>query len=296
MIVLPQLIMLFSIAAIGAFLRKKNALSDAAIKGISGIVTLVTNPALLITVTQYEYTPETLRNFLHVLWICTVLMSLVMLVVYAAFRRQSDRVRPLIAMLSVMPNAAFMGLPIILAVYGELGALYLAANVVAFNLVIWTLGIGMTTGRFNLRGLINPGFIAAVVGMVIFFLRIKLPEAASATLTSLGAVNTPLAMMVLGARLIDVKPRSLIDPRSAAASAIKLVVMPLLTLVMARAFSLSGAAAGAMVLSSAMPSAVIIQMIAEKYDKDAAFAAQALSVCSMASAFTIPLIVSLLTG
>ena len=45
MLVLPQLFMLFFIAAVGALLRKWQVLTDPVIKGVSDIVTLATNPA-----------------------------------------------------------------------------------------------------------------------------------------------------------------------------------------------------------------------------------------------------------
>ncbi len=122
MTVLPQLIMLCAVAGIGALLRTRDVIGDPVIKGMSDIVTLVTNPALLIMVTQHEYTPETLVSFLHVLWMTAAAMALVTAAVYMACRAQGEKLRPVVALLSAMPNAGFMGLPIIQAVYGDQGA------------------------------------------------------------------------------------------------------------------------------------------------------------------------------
>jgi predicted permease len=122
--------MLFAIAGIGALLNRKGILGDPVVKGISDVVTLVTNPALLIMVTQHEYTPDTRASFLSVLWISTLVMAVTTAAVYAAFRREDEKRRPIIALLAAFPNAGFMGLPIIQKVYGDLGALYLAAFIV----------------------------------------------------------------------------------------------------------------------------------------------------------------------
>ena len=135
MIVLPQLFMMFAIAGIGVLLRRRGVITDPVIKGLSDIVTLATNPALLISVTQYEYTPRTLENFLHVLWMGTVTLAFVMVAVYALCRSQDERTRPVVALVSALPNAGFMGLAIIRAMYGADGALYLAAMIVAFNTI-----------------------------------------------------------------------------------------------------------------------------------------------------------------
>ncbi len=53
-------------------------------------------------------------------------------------------------------------------------------------------------------------------------------------------------------------------------------------------------AAGTLVLSSAMPSAIMGQMLAELYDRDALFAAQEVSFTSILCVVTIPLVVTLL--
>lgn len=295
MIVLPQLVMLFSIAGVGALLRKRGVISDPVVKGISDIVTLATNPALLIMVTQREYTTGTLTNFLHVLWMTAVAMAAILIAVYAACRGQSEKVRPVVALLAAMPNAGFMGLPIIQAVYGSQGTLYLAAVIVAFNLVIWSLGIGLfDRSSFSIRGMFNPGLISALLGMALFLLRIDLPDLLDSSLNTLGSMNTPLAMLILGARMAGFSPRALVDWKNALVAFVKLFGMPLITLGLARLFGLDPVAAGAMTLAGAMPSAIMSQMLAEQYDRDALMAAQEISFTSLMSIVTIPLIVTIL--
>lgn len=295
MIVLPQLIMLFSIAGVGLLLRKRGVMGDPVIKGLSDIVTLATNPALLIMITQHEYTTATLVNFLHVLWITTLTMAVVILAVYAACRGQNEKVRPVVALLSAMPNAGFMGLPIIQAVYGDQGTLYLAAVIVAFNLVVWTLGIGLFDRKsFSLRGMLNPGLISALLGMLLFLFRVDLPDLVDTSLNTLGTMNTPLAMLVLGGRMAGFVPKALLDWKNALVSTVKLFAMPMLALGLARLFSLDPVAAGALTLASAMPSAIMCQMLAEQYDRDALMAAQEISFTSLVSMVTIPVIVTIL--
>ncbi len=295
MIVLPQLFMLFAIAFVGALLRKKGVMGDPVVKGISDLVTFGTNPALLIMVTQHEYTAASLAGFLHVLWMATVTMALTMILVYAACRRESDRVRPILSMLTALPNAGFMGLPIIQTVYGDLGALYLAAVIVAFNLVVWTVGIAqLDRGSLSWRKLVNPGFVAALIGTVLFLLRVDLPDLLDAPVNALGSMNTPLAMLILGARMTGFVPKALWDWKNALVSGVKLLIMPLAALALTRALGLDAVAAGTLVLSSAMPSAIMCQMLAEMYGRDALFAAQEVSFTSILCIFTIPLVVTLL--
>ena len=295
MIVLPQLFMLAVIAATGALLRKKGVMGDPVLKGISDIVTLVTNPALLLMITQQAYTPVVLTNFLNVLWMSTAVMAIGTAGVYAACRGMSEKVRPILAMLAAMPNAGFMGLPVIQAVYGDQGTLYLAAVIVGFNLVVWTIGIAMLDRRdFSIKKLLNPGFLSALAGMALFLLRIDLPTLVSTPLSTLGTMNTPLAMLILGARMMDFSPRTLIDWKTALVVIVKLIALPLFGLGLSRLFSMDPVAAGALVVSCAMPSAIMSQMLAELYNRDAVFAAQEIALTSILCVVTIPLVVTLL--
>ena len=63
---------------------------------------------------------------------------------------------------------------------------------------------------------------------------------------------------------------------------------------LARLISLDPVASGTLALASAMPSAIMSQMLAEQYDRDALFAAQEISFTSLVSILTIPLIVVIL--
>ncbi len=295
MVVLPQLFMLSVIAAAGALLRKKGVMGDPVLKGISDIVTLVTNPALLLMITQHAYTPVVLTNFLHVLWMASAVMAIGMVAVYMACRGVSEKVRPILAMLSTMSNVGFMGLPVIQAVYGDQGTLYLAAVIVAFNLVVWTIGVALLDRRaFALKKLLNPGFVSALAGMALFLLRLDLPSLLDAPLNTLGTLNTPLAMLILGARMTSISYRKLFDWKTALVVAVKLIGLPLFALGLSRIVSMDPVAAGALVISSAMPSAIMSQMLAELYDRDAVFAAQEIALTSILCVFTIPLVVTLL--
>ena len=227
MIVLPQLFMMFAIAGIGVMLRRRGVITDPVIKGLSDIVTLATNPALLVSATQHEYTPRTLEVSCTFLWMGNLYACLRQWSRSKALCRGQEATRRVVALVFRRCQAGFMGLPIIQAMYGADGALYLAAMIVAFNLVIWTVGIALIDrSRFTLRRMFNPGFIASLIGMALFLLNVNLPDFLDAPLDSLAAVNTPLAMRVLGARLKLPDARSLISGNSRFIAAVKLVAMP----------------------------------------------------------------------
>ena len=288
-----QIIMMFIIAMSGLFLRKKGVLTDEVIKSMNRMLLMVTNPAMLIMVTQKEYRPDLMKGFAQVIIIGLIALSLcciIMFMIYARGDRQ--KYRPVAAMLSAMPNAGYMGLPIINAVYGDDGTLLLAAYIIAFNLVSWTLCTTMYTG-FNiksLKGLWNPGFVFTVIGALLYMLRIALPAPLLSTVNTLGAVNTPVSLMLMGARMDTLRPRQLANRHLWIPCAVKLLALPAVTILACRIFGVSGLAMGVAVISTAMPSAAFCQMFAERYDREITYASTGVSLSTMLSMATLPLI------
>lgn len=69
----------------------------------------------------------------------------------------------------VFGNVGFMGIPIITSIYPEKGMLYISVFTVIDQLMLWTLGVKLTSpaekesGKFNPRKLINPVTVAIIL-------------------------------------------------------------------------------------------------------------------------------------
>lgn len=295
--VVYQILMLFIIAAMGLLLRARGVFTDPVIKGVNSTVLMVTWPAMMLMTTQREFSLEVFEGFMIVLGGSIVVLSLACALAYVLLRgRVEDRLRPVLCMLAAMPNAGYIGLPIVEAVYGDAATVYLAAYIVGFNIVLWTIGVSLFTGFHigSLKGMLNPGFICAVLGTILFLLSIRLPTPILSAVNQLGALNTPLSMLLLGARMDTLRPRQLLNAKLWIVTAVKLLAMPLLVLLAARALGVSGMPLGILVLCSAMPAASAGQMLAEKYDAYVNTAATGISISTLSCIATIPLMLLLL--
>lgn len=95
---------------------------------------------------------------------------------------------------------------------GDTGAAYASVFVVAYNILVWTHGVGMLGARsMNLKkALLNPGLIGLAAGLPLFMLGVRLPVVLETPVSALAAVNTPLAMLVIGGYIAKVRWRDLI--------------------------------------------------------------------------------------
>lgn len=291
--VVNQIIMLFLIALVGFALRKTGVFTDPVIKGVNALVLNGTWPAMMLMLTQKPSSPEVLGGFFTVLIASVVILVVTCLILYLALRNMKDRkLRPVLVMLAAIPNAGYIGMPIIDAAYGSEGTLYLAAYIVGFNLVLWTVGVALYAGfkPSSMKGMLNLGFIFAIVGTFFFVLNIQLPTPVLSAVNQLGNMNTPLAMLLLGARMDTLRLHHFADGKLWGVMGLKLLVIPILTLLILKFLGVTGVVLGVIVLSTAMPSAAAGQLFSEKYDMRVDYAAHGISVCTLLCIATIPLI------
>lgn len=194
--------------------------------------------------------------------------------------------------------------------------LYATVSVVAFNLMAWTVGnFALTRDKRHIsikRALLNPPTLSFIVALPLFLLNLNFTEAASLTGAAKELVDGiaevisffsdmvgPLAMVLLGLKLSDISFRELFtDPRVYIASSLKLVLYPLLSAALISLMSLimniSEISLNLLALS-AMPCAQNIIMFSTVYEKDSALAAKEVTVSTLLSVITIPLILMLLS-
>lgn len=289
--VIEQILMLLVITAIGYVTRRRKIMTDGVIKGVNSLLLRVAWPCMILMTIQKDCTEEQAGSFWIVLGVSCAVLSAAMGALYLVGIGRGKK-SSVFNVLSVLPNAGFVGMPIIKAVYGDEGILFLAAFLVGFNLVLWTLGVALfekITVR-SLHNLLNPGLIASVAGMILFIFRIRLPHFLSSTVTQLGSLTTPVSMLLLGARLDQITKEKLLCTKLWASCALKLLVFPLLTLLLMRLLGIEPVLTGITVLAMAMPSASVAQLLAEKYEDDIGLAVAGVSASMMICILTIPLV------
>lgn len=144
----------------------------------------------------------------------------------------------------------------------------LAAFLAGFNLVTWAIGVFLFSGVSvaSLRKLIKPGFLSAIIGTLLFLLRVSLPAPLLSTVTQPDSLTTPLSLLLL---------------------------MPLATFALMRACGMDPALTGITVMAMSMPSASVAQLLAEKHGNDVPLAAAGVSITMLLCIVTILLVVLL---
>ena len=304
---------LFMLIAVGYFVAKCKVLPAGATGPFSRFLLTVALPCSIFNSLQRAYDPAFIKDILWVLVLGVVFMiGLLVLGRIAAKVLRIDRShRGVWAYAAAYSNFGFMGFPIILTFFGETGlalagVFSLPANILFYSWGLSTVLQDVPEDRKNAekeplwKKIVTPVNVAAVLGILFYFLRIIVPNAIATPLTHLGNVTTPLSMVVTGMNLASGNPAAIFKNRDALlATAGRLVVSPLVVfavcqLLLALIPGFNPFIVGIFVVLFAMPSASVVTILAELYGADKTFAAQIVFLTSLLSILTIPFMTLLL--
>ena len=291
------MILLFGYVAVGYGCNKLGILDEVTNSKLSGLLVKVAMPAAVLA-----------SSFGQIgLGIGVILQALMMTVgMYVLFQVVSKLLaklfhwEPTVEVMLTYSNIMFMGLPLVRSMYGEGAVIYVVLFVMVFNVWIYTFGIltlqgTMTEPKAMVRKMLNPGIVAALLSVLVIFLKLSVPAPVVNLLTGVGSVTTPLAMMVIGSNVAQVDLRQILTRKDLYGIAVcKLILFP----VMVRGVSLllmgAGAYTDVATVLAAMPTAGNVTMLCSEYDGNTSLAAQGTCVCTVLSAVTLPILMSLL--
>ncbi len=297
-----QVLTLFLLILVGWGVRRIGLFTDEVTTGVSRFLINVALPALVIDSMQIPFDPALAREggqlalAAGAFYVGAVLFALV----FPYLIRARPDERAVFSFLVVFSNTGFMGYPVVRAIWGEKAVFLAAIYNLIFSLLLFTVGVllltGAKTGWRNIspRVLLSPGIVSVAVGLALFFLSVDLPEPIGGPIAMLGGLTTPLSMIVIGALLARLDPRTIFgNVRVYLYAAVRLLVLPLATLVLLRPFVADPLVLGVCVVLAAMPGATNAALFAEEYGVNPELASQSVFITTLFCIATIPWIAGL---
>ncbi|MBP2650629.1 MAG: transporter [Firmicutes bacterium] len=297
--VMNQVVMIFLIMLVGVWCTKQKILNQEINKGLCDLLINITIPCTIISSFNQELSSRALIEAVYVLIFAFVSHSLSILIGYILYRKYQPPIRKVLWFITMFSNCGFMGFPLLESVFGKIGIFYGSVYLGVANLFTWTFGQIIFTGKHDVnslkKALLNPGITAIFIGVVIFFSPVKPPVAVIKVIDMIGLLTTPLAMIIIGVMLAEVNYKELLCGwHIYYGTAVRLLLMPILTIVTLKSLGVGGAVLGVCMMVTAMPAASITVIFAEMFDGDAIFASKIVVVSTALSIITIPLMTLLL--
>ncbi len=313
-VILMQMVQLFLVIGLGYFLFKVKILDVELNKRLTTLLLAVTTPALIISsvLSTTEYLPFTDILFVFLVGILVYIVLPILGWILVKIMRIPLPQQGLYIFMTVFSNIGFMGFPVMKAIFGNDAVIekfdkdvfdavfYTALFNMLFNLLVFSVGTGIMgygTGRkmnFNPKDLLSPGVIASLVALVIYMAKIQFPNVISSTITMIGDITTPIAMLIIGSTLANIPLKEVFSElRIYPYTFIKQVIIPALAYPVLRLFIQDPLILGVTLIMISMPVANSAVLFATEYDGDVSLAAKAVFMTTLLSIVTIPLIVSL---
>ena len=301
LVVADQIFILVLLIGAGYVAVSTRIVDPRATRGLSGLLINITLPALIVASMQVPFTPERLIGAETLLLATGALFTLSFAIAWAVSKamRVPAAEEGVLQFAIVFGNVGFMGFPVALALFGEESLFYVAIFNLAFNILVFSVGIMMLTGgrgeRFNPRLLANSGIAASVVGLALFLGSVEIPSPFIDSIELLGGVTTPLAMIIVGAMLATFPAREMVGNwRIWVTSAILLLAVPVIYCWLFSPIFPDSLVNGVMITMAAMPAAANTVIFAEQYGANSKLASQIVFVSTIGSLVTIPLIATVL--
>lgn len=293
-----QVLVLFILIGVGFACGKKGILTDESSKKITDIVLYVVTPCVMISAFQREFSMHLLGNILITAFCATASIAATVFIAKLIFHDKNTARKKVLQFSAIFSNCGFMSLPLQKAILGDDGWFYGSIFVAVFNVIVWSYGLVMMSGdkkQMSVKKLaFNPGIVGVLIALIIFVLRIKLPYIISQPIDYLAALNTPLPMLIIGFYLsqADLK-KAFTDAGAYLAMAVRLAVVPLLSMFVMHLLNVDQTIMIACVIASSAPTAATTTMFAAKYGRDVELSVSIVASTTLVSIITMPLIVAL---
>jgi len=295
-----QVCVLVVLIFVGFLCGKRKIINDSVVGALTDLVLYVAAPCIIIVSFQREFDVQMLKGLGLTAFAAVVIFAINIIVSNLLIHDKDSSRECVLRFGSIFSNCGFMGIPLVSAVLGSEGVFYLSAYLAVFGIVSWTYGVSlMNKGKEGDKAswaqiLINPGNIGTAIGLFLYFASIRVPSVLYTAMDFLGALNTPLPMMVIGYQLSTVSLLSIFkDKKQYLAILIRLVIVPLLSAICFIILRIDMVIAVACIIAASAPAAALTTMFSAKYQRDVKLSVSIVSVSTLLSVLTMPIIVGM---
>lgn len=301
-IVFNQMLVLFVLMFTGYLCFKKHYITESSARSMASLVVNVFNPLLIVSGVLER--PKDASNHDVLIMVMIACAMYFFLIILAPLLNRILCVpkpqRSLYSLITVFSNVGFIGLPLVVSIYGKQAILYVAVFILMFNILFYTYGIVIMEKAKgyqnisllgNLKKLLNPGVIACLVAIILFIFKPPLPSFVKGSISVLGSTAIPLSMMLVGVALGQKKFKTLFtDLRLYAFALARLIIIPIIFVLAVIQLPIPPLVLGVSIIMIAVPVGNMPTLLATEYGIDATLCSDSLIITTLLSLFTIPLV------
>ena len=298
-ILLQQILIIFLEIGTGIVITKIGIMDDKNGKFLSNLVMTVTLPCTLLASAGIDGGREAVAGMLkgyvvlEIFYIVCICLCLLLSRAMYLTRGQ----KAVLVGAAVMPNSAFIGIPLITALLGsEAGALYGAAGIMAYNILFFTYVQHLfdPEAKVSLKAFLTPTNITTAIMVVMLVSGLRLPGILESFCKAMGNTTTPLALIIAGGMLARSDLKKLVaNPLVWLITGLRCLVFPLGFLAVLCLLPLDPTLRMAVLILASCPAGSLTAVLAKQYDTEGELASQAVAHSTLSILISVPLVLSL---
>ena len=290
MITIQQVLVLFVLIFAGFICVKAGAVKIEGKKAFSDLLVYFVVPCMIINSYLTDFDSDIFRNILYALWLSVLLIVIGIAVTFILSMRIKDDNLPVVRFGCMFSNAAYMGFPLIQALFGSEG-----------HILLWTLGYSVVSRTISWKMVVKkifttPATLAVFAGIIIFVLRIPMPSVLHQAISAAGAVNTPLSMFITGMIIAASDIKKMFANKLVYFSIIvRMIIIPAICIAVFELLNIHGMVANIVIILEACPCAAITSVFAVQFNYDDDVAAASVVLTTLVSIVTLPIVAFVIT-
>lgn len=299
----------------GFLLGKCKLAGNGFATGLSNFVLYVAQSCMFVRAFLSIPVSSTILRRMAIVFIMSALIHLLFTGIACLFYRGApEGIRRILRFSTIFTNAGYMSIAMFEILFPDLpeATVYASVYIVFFNIYMWSLGAYLHT---NDRACItpkamflNPAIISSVIGFFLFLLGAGTVMETNVVLmpinraiSILGSTVCPLSMVVVGTRLGMMSFRGFFRDRYLYLYLfVRLLLSPVIVFGLLKLWGLAFSRVldaeeitfitTILLICASTPAATSVSMFAEKFGTDTAYAGKLVSVSTILSVVTIPLV------
>ena len=300
-VLLGVMLELSALILLGLVLTKLHLLDEKGSAVLSTLVVHVFNPALIIS-SVCEGGLQTQGDTVIEAIICGVflyaLLILIAIVVYMRSKALEEEVS-ICKMIVIFSNTAFVGYPILRALYGDFAVFVFSLMHLPFNILIFTYGRSLLQKgnhqKMTVKDIFSIGTVSSIVALILYFGNISVPVRVADFFGILGDACVPLSMIVIGVSLAHASWKNVLKSKNINMVVfLRLIVLPILIAWITLPLPITTFNRELLVISGALPAGSMIVVLAKEYKTNDGLASAGVFLTTLLSVVTIPLMLGIL--
>lgn len=291
------------ILVLGFCLGKWKLISTGTNKELTNLLLTVFMPASLFIAFPSEYSEDSLGLFFSGLVAGILVMFAMIIIAKCIFSKWwfKGGLRFESQFAFIFNNATFLGYPIVVNTFGPSGIIAYCGFIIAFNVALFSYGIWLFEHRITpklFKSIItNPNILAVLIGMALFLANIHLPNFITDAVGFVGGATTPLSIICIGFMLSRADFKVILKKwRLFIIALIQLILAPVLTFLLLTWLEFPTEVIQVCTLIQALPTATSLGLFATKYGGNNIESSELVTISTILSVITMPIMVLILLG